>query len=216
MNDDDQHVEADERDERTAALLEVPPLDDVTRRRLVRRALAESAPAPARGARFLRVAAVVVGVVAIGGAAVLVARGGDGTSGDAARTTASEPGAAEDRAGDRAGEPETLEAAPATGDLGEVPGPEELRRRLAAFAAAPPGAAPSDEETTSRESAAGLSPECLATLDAAGAGAVSVAGSATYQGVPALVVVASTGKQAFVLDQTNPPRCPLLATVPLV
>ena len=39
----------DRRDERLAELLEVPPLDDVTRRRLVRRALDEPGATPARG-----------------------------------------------------------------------------------------------------------------------------------------------------------------------
>jgi hypothetical protein len=45
---------------------------------------------------------------------------------------------------------------------------------------------------------------------------VSIVGSAVYQGAPALVVAATSGEEAFVLDQTDPARCPLLATVPLV
>ena len=123
MSDDDiDHGEPDARDERVAALLEVPPLDDLTRRRLVRSALAGAAPA-APGTRFLRVAAVVVGVAVVGGAAALALRDDGGNGTDTA---------------DRAAAPTVAEAAPTetqeAGDLGEVSGPDALRERLAVLA----------------------------------------------------------------------------------
>jgi hypothetical protein len=64
-----------------AGWLEVEPLDDVTRRRLVSTALREadaaraSAPAPARAWRWIAIAAAVI-VVLAGGLALLTANGG--------------------------------------------------------------------------------------------------------------------------------------------
>ena len=199
--------EPEGRDERVAAMLDVPRLDDVTRRRMVHRALAEAQPAPrARAARLLRVAAVVVGVAVVGGAAALALREEDGNR----------------EAADRAAAPteattnESLEAAP--GDLGEISDPDVLRERLAATAA-PPRATDADEpesfdEPSADSAAGGLSPACLTTLQSNGAGPPQLLSTGSYRGAPALVVVAGgTGDTAFVLDQA---MCTLLTTVPLV
>src|SRR5258708_11733606 len=78
------------RDERLAGLLDVEPLDDLTRRRLVSTALRESAPA-ARGSgavrsRRLVAAAAIVGVVFAAGVGYLVSRDdGSGTATTASR-----------------------------------------------------------------------------------------------------------------------------------
>jgi hypothetical protein len=74
----------DRRDEHIAELLEVPPLDEVTRRRLVTKALDAAAPVAAplpRGRRVLAVAAAAVAVVAVGAGVLVVATNDDGGSG---------------------------------------------------------------------------------------------------------------------------------------
>jgi hypothetical protein len=210
MSDDDRsHDEPDTRDERIAAMLEVPPLDDLTRRRLVRRALADAAPVPGRRARLLRVAAVVVGVAVVGGAVALVLRDGGGSEEVADRS---------------AGPAETTEAAlPAVvpGDLGEISDPGVLRERLEAAREAPPAPdagrdSGSDTETFEEDTAVviGLPPTCLDAVAREGAGAPTLVATATSGGVPAFVVVAdsSAGETAFVLDQAT---CTVIRTVPL-
>jgi hypothetical protein len=217
MTDDDRHDDGDERDERIAARLEVPPLDDLTRRRLVQRAMAEAGPAaPSRATRFLRVAAAAVAVVVVGGAAALVLRDGDDPTRDASRP------AAEPAPGAGSADEEALQEAPAIVDLGVVPSPEALRRRLEGAleqrAPMPASSAPGEEEAVpSADSFAGLTPECVTALvEVDAAPPLSVVGAATYRGSPALAVVDAEAAQAFVLDRSDPARCPLLDTVPLV
>ena len=207
MNGDDtEHDEPDRGDERIAALLEVPPLDDLTRRRLVRRALEAGPAAPARGTRFLRVAAIVVGVAVVGGAAALVLRDDGGRDRETADRSAAPTEATTD---------EALGAAP--GDLGEISDPEVLRERLAA-AQAPPPATDADEpesfEEPQVESAVdALAPACLSTLQSSGAESPLLVATGTYRGGSAIVVVAgAAGDTAFVLDQAT---CALLTSVPL-
>jgi anti-sigma factor RsiW len=85
MTDD---LPPDDRDDELASLLEVPPLDDVTRERLVTRALDDAGPR--RSARRLTrllvpAAAALVALVLVGvGVFVLVNRDGD-NAGTAAR-----------------------------------------------------------------------------------------------------------------------------------
>lgn len=69
MTDPTQRDEADDaRDSHVAALLDVAPLDDVTRRRLVANALRASSPRRVSGYRYLAATAVVVaGLVVAGG-----------------------------------------------------------------------------------------------------------------------------------------------------
>jgi hypothetical protein len=144
----------DRRDEHVAELLEVPPLDEVTRRRLVTNALDATAPAttPAttsaaapRGRRLLAIAAAALAVVAVGAGVLVVATnddGGSGTSTVAGRpqaekdadagtgesgeqpTTAPAPEAVHPAAGDEAS---TLSTLRNLGDLGDVTDPNRLR-----------------------------------------------------------------------------------------
>ena len=74
----------DARDERLAGLLDVEPLDDLSRRRLVSNALSASAPPAHRTARLVVAAALVAAVVA-GGITYLALRGGDSSRPTAAR-----------------------------------------------------------------------------------------------------------------------------------
>jgi len=93
MPDDETPLhEADERDERMAALLAVEPLDDVTRRRLVNTAIRSTGSA--RQARRLIAAAAVV-LVLVAGAGVVVAVG---SRNDTSQTALNEAGRALQRA----------------------------------------------------------------------------------------------------------------------
>ena len=80
MADDGTHQQreaGDERDDQIGALLEVEPLDELTRRRLVAAALAAAAPpAAARSRRWLAAAAVLLVVVGGGGALLATSGGG--------------------------------------------------------------------------------------------------------------------------------------------
>ena len=210
--DGDPHHEPDGRDERLAALLEVPPLDDVTRRRLVRRALDEAGRRPDRrrliGALSAAAAALVV---VLGTALVLRDDGGGGDTaarpagGDAERVESDEGGA------DEAAAPSSF------AELGEVSDPAVLRERLRALAPAP-GPTESDEPggADERETAtAAVPPECLTALGRVGAGPPTVVAGGTYRGAPALVLVAEKAGRdtAFVLDAAT---CELRSEVPLV
>lgn len=131
----------DARDPRTAALLAVEPLDEVTRARFVRSALAgsegtvheaEAATAPRRGARrVLAVAAAFVVVLAVG-TAVLVPRAEESTP-TAADAPAAEaaPEAGRTPASDLPGAVASSDVAPVPlsllGDLGDVSTSSRLR-----------------------------------------------------------------------------------------
>lgn len=199
MTDDTRPTDDDERDERLAAFLEVPPLDDVTRKRLVRRALDESggeSQRPGHRSRLLAVAAAVLAVLVIGGGTALVLRD-DGDDSTVASRTEDARGAAEADSAD----------APAptyVGDLGEISDPAVLRERLAAVSESPPPAAGETEAVFDDP------PSCRP----AGFGDPVQLGAGTYNGMPALVVVGSRegGRVAVVVDAST---CGLLAEVPL-
>jgi hypothetical protein len=182
----------DERDERVASLLEVPPLDEVTRRRLVTRALAGGDARPRSGSRRLLVpaaAALVVLVLVTVGALVLVTRD-DGDGGTAARSTPAS-GAPQDRrpAGEAAGPPPA--GISDLGDLGELGETADLRRRVAdAFRDPAP-----IERTTA--------PVCLDRA-LTGSPAPSAYGTGTHGGLPVLVLVLPARAErmtAVLLDQ---------------
>jgi hypothetical protein len=213
VNDDrtPETPEPDGRDERLAALLEVRRLDDVTRRRLVSRAVAQGPSAGARR-RLERVpiaaAAALVALVVVGGGLALVLRDGDG----AGTTTAAE------RTGGRTADSAVKEqvAAPVPiGDLGDVSDPDVLRRRLAADSGAARGesaeehAAPADADA-----ALPVDPACAAELEQAGAGSPSLLATGTDTSRSVVVLVAPRrGEQvAFVLDAET---CDIRSEVPL-
>jgi hypothetical protein len=76
--------DGDARDERLAGLLDVEPLDELTRRRLVSAAVRASAP-PVHLSRRLVAAAAIAGVAVAAGLGYLVSRDGDTTSPTASR-----------------------------------------------------------------------------------------------------------------------------------
>jgi hypothetical protein len=199
----------DERDEQLAARLEVPPLDDVTRRRLVTRALddAGSRPTARRRSRRLLVpaaAALVVLVLAGAGVLALVNRdGGDTTT--AARPTAPDalsPGGGEPAPGGSASA-ESAAGVRDLGDLGDVSDPGDLRRGVRDRLDEPPPRA--------RESA----PACL-EVAVTGTPAPNAFGTGTYRARPVLVLIlpASGDRSTAVLLDTGTCRAVTVADLP--
>ncbi|MEX1007040.1 MAG: hypothetical protein WD271_04255 [Acidimicrobiia bacterium] len=78
----------DARDERLSGLLEVEPLDELTRRRLVTTAVRASAPPARSSSRRLVVAAAIGGVVIAAGVGYLVSRDSDSATPTASRENA--------------------------------------------------------------------------------------------------------------------------------
>ncbi len=126
---DPPNTDADVRDERLAALLAVPPLDEVTRRRLVREALDRPVPRASRLTAAMAVAAAVIVGVVVG--TVLVQE-----DSPVATTTAQggQPSASSDGfALEKAANPGALDSvAPVTplGGLGDVTKPADLRAAI--------------------------------------------------------------------------------------
>jgi hypothetical protein len=212
VNDDrtPEPPEPDARDERLAALLEVEPLDDVTRRRLVSRAVEQGPSAGAQRRRLARVplaaaAAVLAALVVVGGGLALVLRGG-GTTTEA------------ERAGGRTADRAVTEQAAAPvpiGDLGDVSDPDVLRRRLAARTATAPGERIEEGAAAAEaDTALAVDPACAAELEQAGAGPPSLVATGTDAGRSVVVLVAPRGAQqvAFVLDAQT---CAARSEVPL-
>jgi hypothetical protein len=217
-------VPDDARDERLAAQLAVPPLDEVTRRRLVRTAVDTAMPGRRRG-RW--VAAASVAALMLGGvvAAGLALDDGGGEPPTAARTTTTAPGTtvpgaapSETRAEptDRpAGSKRTreTEAAPAppvlsTGvpDLGDVSDPDTLATR-----ARDRGAAGDADAATEA-----VSVPCAAALAGDGLGDVELIGTGTRAGAPVYVLVGvddDTG--ASIAATVDPASCEVRSRVPL-
>lgn len=180
----------DERDERLASLLDVPPLDEATRRRLVTRALAESGQRRVLARRLLfPAAAALVVLILVGVGAVVLATRGDDNAGTAARSSAAPktaPGAPQ------AGEADASTAGiPDLGDLGDVTDEGTLRRQLTLARRDPaPAERPAPPACLDRAVTGSPAPDAFAT--------------ATHQERPVLVLVfPSSGDSttAVVLDQ---------------
>ena len=174
----------DVRDQTLAEHLEVAPLDEMTRRRLVRTAMASAAP-PRRGlAVILPVAAALVIGLIVG--AVLVTSPESTTTTAQQATTAGapaprgvEPTDQAHKGGNPVFAPAPESGAADLGDLGEVGDPATLQRAVAAAQAK--GAANSSE-------AAAL-PCAQSDPAAVGLVVIGASGRGTYQGVPVTVLV---------------------------
>jgi hypothetical protein len=180
----------DERDEQLASLLDVPPLDDVTRRRLVTRALAGAGHGRVRAGRVLlpAAAALVVLLLVGGGAFVLATRDDNGDTAARSPTAALQPAPGATGAGEADA---STAGVPDLGELGDLAGDGELRRQLALARRDPAPA---------RRAAA---PACL-DLAVTGSPAPDAFATGTHQGRPVLVLLlpsSSNSTTAVVLDQ---------------
>lgn len=171
---------------RTAAGTPVPPLDDLTRHRLVRGAL----PAPSRrrgGRTWLTAAAAVAVVLLVAGIVATLVRSGDDTGTDLRSSSRAAP---EPRQGD-------------LGDVGDVTDPASLRALLDPAGAKRP--------TRSGEEAAGgvvkdeapaapnpVDPNACARR-IAGTRPVRFVGRGTYRGRPVVVAGITAGQRTIVL-----------------
>jgi hypothetical protein len=194
MTDD---LPPEERDEELASLLEVPPLDAVTRRRLVARALddAGARPATPRRARLLAPAAAALVALVLVGVAVfaLINRNGDGAD-TAGRAGSPEAASPSDRrpAPDGPSSAESATGVPDLGELGDVTDAADLRRLVRAQLDAPPPAPRA------------AAPPCLErAVD--GSPAPTAFGTGTHRGEPVLVLVlpASGDRSTLVVLETR-------------
>lgn len=218
---------ADERDEVLGSMLAVDELDEVTRHRLVQKALDDADAYDDRRAegRFGRRAAVlgVAAALAIGAlvGTVIVTQPDDGTTTSAARAPLTTAAGAEAKAAapDAAGGTDSAaanapaaasEGAPpvALGDLGAVPDPASLRAAINGRLEAGTGssAASIPCETQNPRGVAGIY----------GLVAVNAAGTATLHGDSVVVLVGPTPAGASVAVVLDPERgCAFVRNVPL-
>jgi hypothetical protein len=200
----------DARDESLGVLLEVEPLDEITRRRLVSTALGTTAPD--RRLRWIAAAAIVV--VLVGGLVVLVASGGNDDRQAATpalspahpSSGAAEPGAqskdvspspAPEAAAGSVTNGSSGAAAPGTpvdvgdfGDLDRAANLEHLRRALTPSAVADRSAATTAAPSRGAQLAAELA--ARACLDALPRGTITAVATGTIDGRRAVVVETTT------------------------
>jgi len=189
------------RDDRLAGLLEVEPLDDVTRRRLVSTALRASSPPARRTSRLVAAVAAATLVVA-GGIGLLVVSDDGGSVPTANRSREAQPPldtSAEARPTPSAAPASTSVVGGATaqsavavrdvGDLGNLAGPAALDRARAALA---PAGTTTNDSTDAREPsrADSLIARARAASCASGLsdGTVVAVGTGTYDGRDAIVL----------------------------
>jgi hypothetical protein len=191
-----------------------PPLDDISRRRLLRTAL-DAAPTSsrrtssrrtssrsgagdtARAIRIGAVAAAVLAVIALSGWGLTSLNHGSSNKAESSRAAAI---------------PAPGSAGPV--DLHEVSNPDVLRRRVEAAlrSAAAPGAAgsaatsaPPNLSETSRAQRSPSAAQCVAAAPAPAGDTPQLLGTATFHGAPALVVIVRepTRTLAFVLAEAD-------------
>lgn len=200
-------------DPELAALLAVPPLDEVTRRSLVRVAVDErpraARPVGRATAAFGVAAAVLIGVVV---GAVVVTRPDDPQTTTAARApeaTEVSPNDAGKEAGADAAAPGLLPAAGSEtqlGDLGSIADPTALRDAIT-----------TRFEAGESLAASSLADTCVARGPAAaGLVAFSAVGTATYADVgPIVVLVGTTPEGGDVAVAVSPTECTVVGSVQL-
>jgi hypothetical protein len=170
----------DERDDELASLLEVPALDEDTRRRLVSRAVDEAGPArvpPLRSRVLVPVAAALVALLLVGiGVFVFVGRDDGGTerAGRAPTPKSATPGGSSTRPDASSGG--EADGVRDLGDLGDVSDTATLRREVGERLGRPPA------------SARAAAPSCLARAET-GSPPPTAYGTGTHGGRPVLVLV---------------------------
>jgi hypothetical protein len=189
---DPQHPtgDADQRDEQVASLLAVEPLDDLTRRRLVRTAVRATARRP--WTRYAVAAAVALGLAG-GGIALLVGQSGDHQT--AAHVAARPPGRV--LAPNTPGQPQASAAAPNglpinLGDFGNLGDATNLARLRAAATA---GRATPELGRTDLAGSIAVARAC-----AHPAGTVTAVATGTARGHAALVLVSGGRLTVVVLS----------------
>ena len=190
----------DARDERLGAWLEVEPLDEITRRRLVSTALASTSTAstgvassrPYYAARWIAVAASIV-VVLVAAVALLTAPGGNDEqrASTPVRSPAAEPksaGAAADSAAPQAAAPASgATASVDVGDFGDLDVPANLGLLRTALEAA---TVTSGATTTPSGAAGRYAPlDALPCRDQLPSGTVTASATGTLDGRRAVVVL---------------------------
>jgi hypothetical protein len=119
------------RDPQVATWLEVEPLDDLTRRRLVSTALGESGVPTKRPSRAWRWMAAAAAVVLVGGITLAVVTAGGGHDEQRASTPVRTPSAADSLTP----QSEAVNGAPGVGDFGDLNQPANVARLRGALAA---------------------------------------------------------------------------------
>jgi hypothetical protein len=196
-----------DRDQELAAVLAVAPLDDVSRRRLVRTALAErrrtTRPVGRLAAGLGIAAALVIGVV-IG--SLVVTRPDDPEPTTAARAPASSPAPSSPAPSADAGVPALAPAATPLGDLGALDSARALRDAITARL--------EDGEDPAAESS--IAGSCLARgPETVGLVVISAFGTATLDAAPAVVLVGPTPSGKNLALALDPASCAVLETVTL-
>jgi hypothetical protein len=184
MADDDP---LDERDERVGSLLEVEPLDEATRHRLVSTAM--NAAGPSRTIRWVAVAAAVIVLAVIGFAVVSRSGGNDDQAASRAPNPAAlgVPAAGPNAAGPRADAGSAGSSATPidVGEFGNLDDPAKLARLRAALRS--PVASPTADRAT--DTAALASSHCRGSLPK---GTVAAVATGTIEGRSAIVVLTTT------------------------
>jgi hypothetical protein len=204
----------DERDAEVGNWLEVEPLDDVTRRRLVSTAMRETGETtataqstvrpPSRTWRWIAAAAAVV-VVAIGTLAVVTANGGNNEQQQATGTSLS---------------PQALKVTHDVGDFGDLDDPANLARLRTALDAPATGASPgpqaaADSSTSERSSQQlgtagdGGAPPSLCGAVVPEGGTIVAQGTGTIDGRRATVVLIETADGTRSTDAVLEDPCEL-------
>jgi hypothetical protein len=189
---------ADRRDERVAALLEVPPLDEVTRRRLVSRAL-DAAPSRSRWRAPMTVAAAILALIVVAGGVVALVSRDNGTS----KKTATREHTA--TSGTKRAASETPQL---LGDLGDVSDDATLRSKISgAFEQRGPRSAADANRATPP------APAC--SFDVPEATTVEGAATGTVDGRPVSITIlaAKDGRRSAVV--CNPATNTILRNLPL-
>ena len=202
----DEPMPPDARDERVAELLAVEPLDEVTRRRLVRGALERSTP---RWSRFANVAAVAAAIVVGAGIGAVLVSSPDPPP----ATTASAPTEAAAPDLDSTGaEALATQSAPisALGDLGDVSTKAALRRAVTEVFEKGAGSGSDSEQVASGVPCVTTPPENLGLV------AVVAAGVGTYQKATVTIAVGtSPAGDSLAVVIAQPPTCEVLRSVVL-
>ena len=207
MNEPRDPAVTDKRDEALAARLAVPPLDDVTRRRLVREALDRPMPRPSRWVAVASVAAALAVGALIGTVLVTEPEQSDVTTAQRAPTPSagSESEAVEPGPAGMA----QATASPVTplGDLGDVTRAADLRE--AVNLGFERSAGPTEDSTILGYPCAANDPEAFGLV------APSALGIGTYDGVAVTVVVGTSPDGQALAVVVRADTCGVLANVRL-